>query len=412
MLRPLALLALAAVLAACAEPSPSTSSPSALDAAETPAIALTAAGPVTAWVHADSASGETVLLVRAARAETPVTVARGGISAHTQAGPRLAILADGALGVAWVEEEAVEGRRFPASSVRLARSDDGGATWGAAVRASPDPGFPTGQTFHSLAVAPDGTILVAWLDGTARERFDRASATPPAHAGHATAPARADPTGEDHTAHAADAAPGTDLVVARSTDGGRTFEPPVTVARGTCQCCRTALAVAPDGTVYAVWRHIFDGDQRDMAVARSADGGATFSPLTRVHRDGWALDGCPHAGPAAAVASDGALHVAWPTGADGTSGLWHAVSRDGGASFAAPTPLARGPLGQVRAASGADGRVWLAWEEAAHARIGLVAAGTTDTLRVDGAAPDLAAGPSGWTLAWLDGRTLQTRAGS
>ncbi len=191
--------------------------------------------------------------------------------------------------------------------------------------------------------------------------------------------------------------------MARSADGGRTFAAPVGVADATCQCCRTALTVADDGTVYAAWRHIFDGGERDMALARSDDGGATSGPPARVHRDGWAIDGCPHSGPAVTTDAEGAVHVAWATGAPGRMGVWRAVSTDRGASFGEPSPLAApAPLGQVRAAT-VGGRAVFAVEDPRTTTVAVVTVGAADTLRVDGDAADLAAGPGGWHLLWDDG---------
>jgi hypothetical protein len=60
-----------------------------------------------------------------------------------------------------------------------------------------------------------------------------------------------------------------------------------------CFCCKTAIASGPDGSVYVAWRHIYPPNVRDMAVARSTDGGRTFAPPVRVSTDGWALDGAP-----------------------------------------------------------------------------------------------------------------------
>lgn len=386
-------------LAACGDAPPDV-----LGAPEryTPAGAALPGGEATAWVSDDSTAGESVLWVQAATGR-PVEVARGSIGASPQAGVRLVPLGGDALAAVWVEEQAVEGRRFPATTLRAATSADGGQTWARPVTVNPDPGFPSSHTFHSAAAGPGGALYVAWLDGstldgTTRDRARRDA--PSAEAGD---------HGGMHTMHGADG-PGTDVVVAVSRDGGRSFEAPVTVARGTCECCRTALAVASDGAVSVAWRHLFDGDQRDVAVATSRDGGRTFSAPVRVHRDGWALGGCPHAGPALASGADG-LHVAWPTGAEGHAGLSHAVSADGGATFGAPTALARGPLGQVRAATGGDGRVWLAWEDTARQRVGLVAAGASDTLYAPGTAPDLAGGEAGPLAVWLDGGRLATHIG-
>ena len=41
---------------------------------------------------------------------------------------------------------------------------------------------------------------------------------------------------------------------------------------GVCYCCKTSLAIA-DGSVYAVWRHVYPGNMRDIAFTVSRDGG-------------------------------------------------------------------------------------------------------------------------------------------
>jgi hypothetical protein len=87
----------------------------------------------------------------------------------------------------------------------------------------------------------------------------------------------------------------------------------VTVATDVCFCCKTAVAAGPDGIVYVAWRHIYPTNLRDIAVARSADGGKTFSTPVRVSEDGWQIAGCPDDGPALAVDESGTLHVVWPT---------------------------------------------------------------------------------------------------
>ena len=401
MPRSFLLLALAALVGAC-QPPDSSASPT--DATLPPDVIEGASAPVAtagavAWVEGDGDARRLVVLPDGA--EAPVEVARGAVSAHGQAGPRLATGPDGALYAAFVEEQPVEGRRFPASVLQLARSDDGGRTWAPPVPVHPDPGFPTGHTFHDLAVGPDGAVYVSWLDGTAKDRYRLA---------HASTPTAGD---DAHGHHGAPDEPGTDLAVARSTDGGRTFAAPVVVARGTCECCRTALAVADDGALYAAWRHVFPGTERDFALARSDDGGATWSEPTRVHRDGWAIEACPHAGGALAVAPGGAVTVAWPTGADGRSGTWRAASTDGGASFAAPEPLlADAPMGQVAAARDGRGRVWLAWEDPRSTEVVVHRPGSADTVRVAGAAPALTGTASGWRLAWAGADGARVATGS
>lgn len=286
----------------------------------------------------------------------------GPAAVHPQAPAQVAVGPDGTVFVAWIVQRRIEGRRFPSSDIRFARSQDGGRTFSPPIAVHDDPGFPTSHHFHNLTVAADGTVYVSWLDATERDRSMGERAT------RADA-AQADASHHGHSHHGAEATssdealPGTELRVARSIDGGASFEAPFVVARGTCQCCRTALATDKAGGLYVAWRHLFSDDQRDIAVARSMDAGRSFTPPVRVHHDGWQIGGCPHTGPALAVDADGRVHVAWYTGAPGKTGVYHASSSDGGATFAPARALATNlPIAQVSAC--ADGRaVRLAWED-------------------------------------------------
>ncbi|MEM0964171.1 MAG: sialidase family protein [Bacteroidota bacterium] len=396
-----AVLAMAACTDAPTDPASAGNAPLAPAEAAGLAVAALPDGPVVAYVDTTRQ-----LIVRTASGE-PVVVDAGPVSSHSQAGPRLAALPDGALVAAYVVEQVVEGRRFPASELYITRSEDGGATWGQPVQPYADAGFPTGHTFHSLAAGADGTVVVAWLDGTARDRWRRDQAAEAAahrHAGHV--PIRLVHNGEDHSTPAADdPEPGTQLHAAVSMDGGRTFSAPAQVASGTCQCCRTALHVADDGSLYATWRHIFPNSERDIALARSTDGGASWDEPVKVFADRWALDGCPHAGPAVTTDASGTVHVAWPTGAEDRSGLWRATSADGGMTFDKPVALASpAPLGQFRAVQSGGDAVFALEDQG---EISVFAVGASDTLRVEGTTADLAAGDDGWHLLWHDGEAVR-----
>jgi hypothetical protein len=330
-----------------------------------PTIAADPRAGVTyvAWAVADEAGTDVfVSRVEAGAVSAPVRVnpAPGEAGTHDQAPPDVAVGPDGTVYVAYLVQTPVEGRRFPASGLRVARSADGARSFAPPVRPHEDVGFPTSHHFHDLAVGTDGTIYVAWLDGSAQDRYE---------AEHPQ------PTAGDPHAHSPDG-PGTEVRVARSTDGGRTFAPAVVVAQHTCQCCRTALATGAGGTVYVAWRHLYEDGAgaaiRDLAVARSTDGGATFSAPAPVHADGWRLDGCPHAGPALAVDGAGRLHAAWFTGAEGRQGAYHAVADDG-LAFGPPHPLATTTAGpHLALATDADGGVQLAWEDGEGVRLGHV----------------------------------------
>lgn len=344
-----------------------------------------------AWVGADGAHAA-VWLARSTdgvRFEAPVRVndIDGDAAPHEQAPAQVAVARDGTVYVAWQNNTHVPGRRFPYSDLRLARSDDAGRTFEPAITVNDDAGSPASHTFHDITIAPDGTIYVSWIDGRTRAAAERELA-----ALHETgmsagpsdpAPETRDARGNEHAAHRTAllppsgerreagmdpvaALPPQEIRVARSTDGGRTFGTNRIVAFDPCPCCRTSMAVAPNGDVFIAWRAIFGDNIRDIVVARSADRGSTFDEPVRVHDDRWHINGCPHAGPSLAVVPDGAVHIAWYTGAEGGSGVFHAVSRDGARTFGPPTPLLEAeplPVSRVHLAATADGRVLAAWDD-------------------------------------------------
>jgi hypothetical protein len=305
----------------------------------------------------------------------------------------------------------VPGPRFAASDLRFARSTDGGRSFEPAIYVNDDAGgLPATHSFHTMAVGGDGTIYVSWIDTRAKDQARAALVHAPSAAGQ----------GDPHAGHGGDSdagLPGSELWIARSTDGGRSFSPGVVVDHDICPCCRTGLAVAPDGAVYVVWRKIFDGDVRDIAIARSEDGGRTFSAPAPVHRDGWVFPGCPHAGPSVAVTDDGRVHVAWYTGREGAQGLYYAASSDGGRSFGEPLALVADewvPPSHVRLAARGS-TVWAAWDDRREpkderrVRLARPDAGRVEPVRLDapGSTPDLVLGGTRGALAWQSGDAVR-----
>lgn len=341
----------------------------------------------------------------------------GDAAAHGQAPAQVAIGPDGEVYVVWQNNTHVEGRRFPASDLRFARSTNGGRSFGPAMHVNDDAGGPpASHTFQDIAVARDGAIHVAWIDGRAGtpEHAGVGSAGAEGARDHAVGgTAAVAPTGSGHASHStgsSDAGP--DIRIARSDDGGLSFRASVMVDRNACPCCRVSLIAGEDGEVHVAWRKIYEGsgvDGRDIAVASSRDRGTSFAPPVRVREDGWALDACPHAGPAIAVDGAGGLHAAWYTGREGREGIHHAVAHDG-ARFGLAASVLTGPVppSQVRlAASGPD--VWIAWEDrrADPPRIVLARAGPDGsigraTVAGRGSAPALAATHGFVAVVWQD----------
>lgn len=340
----------------------------------------------------------------------------GDAAPHEQAPAQVVTGPEGNVYVLWTNATKIPGRRFPASDLRFARSTDGGRTFEPAVTVNDDAGDrPSSHTFHDVVVAKDGTVWVSWLDSRVRDA-ERARRNP-------NPPKAAEPAPKTHGGHGGgmkedEDLPGSEIRVAKSTDGGRTFGPSAVVDGDVCPCCRTSLAVGPDGSLHVAWRKVYEGDVRDVVVARLAPGASAWSAPARVHADGWVFPGCPHAGPSVAVDSNGRVHVGWYTGKEGRQGLWYAASGDAGRTFGAPEPLLTGAFVPPSSVSlvAEGGRVWAAWDDRRQkpgtVRVALVGGGKPEVVgTVDGArSPALAAGPRAAFLAWHDGQSVRGRA--
>jgi hypothetical protein len=237
--------------------------------------------------------------------------------------PTVAVAQDGTLYVGWT------GRAEPASrtppDIYLSASRDGGKSFTAPVKVNDDP-KPTDHGMHSLAVAGDGRVYVAWLD-------ERNVAPAP--------PADTKMKGKSSGHHMEN---NRELFFSSSTDGGRSFSPNQSVAEDVCPCCKTNLAAGSDGWVYVSWRQVLPGDYRHIAVTSSSDQGKTFAKATIVSDDEWVLKGCPVSG-AALAAADGTLQVLWYAGSDkGQRGIYLSESRDAGKTFSPRQLLAAGSV--------------------------------------------------------------------
>ncbi len=342
MRRPFLLAPLvAALIGACAPSSgvslgeaSAVSAPTLVGSAPMFAIAPSGAR-AAAWVSAPGGGTDGRLYISVnGRAPAELRDSLGPIEAHGEAPPKLAYAADGSLVTAYVVAKVIPGRRFPAGALRVSRSEDG-VRWSAPVTVTDDSTFGS-HNFHALHAAPDGSLFVTWLDG----RHGKSA-----------------------------------VYITRSTDGGRRWSPNRRVDVGeACPCCRTAMATAPDGALYVAWRSVLPGSVRDIVVARSTDGGETWSAPVRTHADDWVFEGCPHAGPSMQVDAAGVLHIAWWTGKEGAAGVYYARSADGARTFDAPVALGTADFSHpahVQLALGDSGRVAVAWDD-----------GTVDTPRV------------------------------
>jgi hypothetical protein len=228
----------------------------------------------------------------------PVLVTRAPEPTDTggDARPKIALGREGEIYLTWTKPMAEP----YTGEITFARSLDGGRTFSTPIVVHRDRRVIT-HRFDTLAVNQDGKVFVAWIDK--RDLVD-AGNDPKAYSGAA-------------------------IYFAVSDDRGASFRGDFKVADHVCECCRIALLARDDGTVTAMWRHVFDPNIRDHAIATlSADGKATA--VKRVTFEDWRIDACPHHGPSLAADAAGQIHAVWFSGAAEHSGFFYGRLREGG----------------------------------------------------------------------------------
>src|SRR5262249_52767729 len=132
---------------------------------------------------------------------------------------------------------------------------------------------------------------------------------------------------------------GAEIWLATSDDRGKSFSRDRKVLADVCECCRTNIQASADSTLFIAYRSVPSTGPmyRDIVLARSSDGGGSFSVST-VSSDGWEIDACPVSGPAVCI-DRGRITVLWFTGGEPRPGLYYSVSDDNGKSFSKRTLL-------------------------------------------------------------------------
>ncbi|MFM8392687.1 MAG: sialidase family protein, partial [Acidobacteriota bacterium] len=243
--------------------------------------------------------------------------------------PKMLVGPQGDLYISWGDE-----REKWKGNIHFTRSTDGGKSFAPALTINSDAALPpVGHAFQSMAIDRKGRIYIAWIDERRKTKEDR----------------------------------GAEIWMAVSEDRGRTFSADRQIISDVCECCRTIMQTDPAGNIFIAYRTVPRAGKmlRDIVVARSTDGGKTFTP-TVVSQDGWEINGCPVVGPSMTINRRGSITIAWFVGGGGRPGLYYAVSRDQGRSFS-PRRLfiAEQRLGKhSHGVSLADGRTLFAWDDA------------------------------------------------
>jgi hypothetical protein len=313
-----------------------------VDAAEPVTATAPGGGFYVAWVNHVGHHQADVMLGRFDNEGAPSGAAvrvnpQAGNATAWRGDPPSVAVTDRAVYVLWTARIEVDGKK--GTDLYLSTSEDQGKTFATTVKVNDDK-LPGAHGMHSLAVARDGRIYVAWLD----ERNIQVP-KPSKHAG-----------GHHMESNR-------ELFVASSVDGGKTFSPNRRIAADACPCCKTALAVSPDGTIYASWRQVLPGNFRHIAVAKSSDGAANFSAPVIVSDDKWMLQGCPVSGPSLSTDPNGALKVVWyAAGEAGAPGLYFAETRDRGRTFSPRALLMQEPVKGTPALVAGPNRTVAVWQ--------------------------------------------------
>lgn len=340
-----------------------------------PALAVDGAGrPIVAWT-AGGHGGNTVFVARLGEGGGPVRVNPAGTSADSlHQAPGLAVAGNGTVYVTWsASKPKPEGVLF-ASDLYLSRSLDGGRTFEPPLRVNDE--RPIAHSFEDVAVSADGTVLVGWIDSR---------------------------DGERQTAtYLARIAGGVHVDRVSRLDGGET-----------CVCCRVSVVAGPGERAAVLWRKVFPGDVRDMVLARSGDGGRTWDTASLVHADRWKIAACPHRGGQVAADARGRLYAVWYT--ESTSGrpdVLFALAADG-RRFGPPRRVntATGSVpDHARLAVEPGGRGVIVWEDSTAVRRRVLlrsieAGGTLGPVRtlseaIKAWAPAVSVAPGGFAVAW------------
>ncbi len=243
--------------------------------------------------------------------------------------PSVIALTDGSLAAHWLVKS---GAGTYAYDVNIARSNDGGKTWGKPIIPHTD-STQTEHGFVSLLPLPDGRVGAVWLDGrNLKDVKDEGDEHAPLPVSMTLRYAAIDSEG-------------------RLSDEAELDE-------RVCECCQTSAALTEQGIV-AVYRDRSEKEVRDISYLSNQNG--NWTRPQPVYVDNWEINGCPVNGPSIA-ADNRRVVVAWYTGANDSPRVKAAFSNDAGATFGPAIDVDDGEtLGRVDVLLLPDGSALACW---------------------------------------------------
>ena len=299
-----------------------------------PTVYAEETGFILSWLEPVSPAGWSLRWARYdgarwSEAQEAVSGQRILANPHDRAG--VVPLGNGRLLAYWLEMSPCGGHAY---GVQMARSTDGGQTWGQPF-ALHDDEAPVEHGFVSV-IPQRGGATIFWLDGSRS----------PSEADYRT------------------------TLWSREMSRDGELDEPRTLDGLTCDCCQTTAVTTRKGwTVF--YRDRTEAEIRD--ISRVSKGRWWVNAAERLHDDGWEIAGCPVNGPQAH--SEGKkVWVTWPTFAHDEGKIEVMTSADGARTFDGPWLLKTGdkPLGRVAISPTLEGEAMVAWLQRGERRLEIV----------------------------------------
>ncbi|MEO6905636.1 MAG: sialidase family protein [Ginsengibacter sp.] len=245
------------------------------------------------------------------------------IHPHGENMPKIIFTPSGKIIAAWAVANPNPKNAY-ADLVYYSQSFDNGISWTKAERLVKDSvGYD--QRYFDLAIVSNGEVAITWLDNRKKSTKE-----------------------------------GSALYFAETFDN-KGFQNERLVSEPCCPCCRTDLFVDSKKNIHILYRAIINDSIRDMVHTISTNNGKTFSVPRRISDDNWAINGCPHTGPAMTENKIG-IQFTWFTGG-GKGGVYYCNSNDEGKTYS-PREMVSGIAARhCQITSVSDNDIAIVWNE-------------------------------------------------
>jgi len=208
--------------------------------------------------------------------------------------PKIELGAKGEIYISWTKKTA---GRFN-GDIRFSRSIDSGQSFSKPITINDD-GLVTGHRFDGMKVSKDGAIFLSWIDKRDNHK-----------------------TKKNKTVARKGMKQNGAIYTSFSVDSGQSFSKNERLAESSCVCCRIAMTATSDNAMAISWRHVYPDSIRDHAFA-IIDTKGIKQPPTRVSKDNWKIEACPHHGPSVTEDKNSELHLVWFTASSSRKGIYY-----------------------------------------------------------------------------------------